>query len=49
MVNVEWHGQDYLHLKWHVVCPGLATPDLKEVDKTMDSTGIIFLFHEHAV
>ena len=20
VVNVEWHGQDYLHLKWHVVC-----------------------------
>ena len=26
VVNVEWHGQDYLHLKWHVVCSGLATP-----------------------
>ena len=24
VVNVEWHGQDYLHLKWHVVCFGLA-------------------------
>ena len=29
MVNVEWHGQDYLHLKWHVVCSGLATPVLE--------------------
>ena len=29
VVNVEWHGKDYLHLKWHVVCSGLATPDLK--------------------
>ena len=28
VVNVEWHGQDYLHLKWHVVCSGLATPGL---------------------
>ena len=28
VVNVEWHGQDYLHLKWHVVCSGLANPDL---------------------
>ena len=28
MFIVEWHGQDYLHLKWHVVCSGLATPDL---------------------
>ena len=28
VVKVEWHGQDYLHLKWHVVCPGLATPAL---------------------
>ena len=28
VVNVESHGQDYLHLKWHVVCSGLATPDL---------------------
>ena len=28
VVNVEWHGQDYLHLKWHVVCSGLATPVL---------------------
>ena len=28
VVNVEWHGQDYLHLRWHVVCSGLATPDL---------------------
>ena len=28
VVNVEWHGQDYLHLKWHVVCSGLATPDI---------------------
>ena len=28
MVNVEWHGQDYLHLKWHVVCSELPTPDL---------------------
>ena len=27
-VNVEWHGQDYLHLKWHVVCSGLATSGL---------------------
>ena len=26
VVNVEWHGQDYLHLKWHVVCSGLVTP-----------------------
>ena len=25
VVNVEWHGQDYLHLKWHVVCSGLVT------------------------
>ena len=25
VVKVEWHGQDYLHLKWHVVCSGLAT------------------------
>ena len=25
---VEWHGHDYLHLKWHVVCSGLATPAL---------------------
>ena len=28
MVNVEWHGQDYLHLKWHVVCSGFITPGL---------------------
>ena len=28
VVNVEWHGQDYLHLKWHMVCSGLATPAL---------------------
>ena len=28
VVNVEWHGQDYLYLKWHVVCSGLATPVL---------------------
>ena len=28
VVNVEWHGQDYLHLKWHMVCSGLATPGL---------------------
>ena len=28
VVNVEWHDQDYLHLKWHVVCRGLATPGL---------------------
>ena len=28
MVSVERHGQDYLHLKWHVACSGLATPDL---------------------
>ena len=28
VVNVEWHGQDYLHLKWHVVYSGFATPDL---------------------
>ena len=28
VVNVEWYGQDYLHLKWHVVCSGLATPAL---------------------
>ena len=28
MVKVKWHGQDYLHLKWHVVCCGLATPAL---------------------
>ena len=29
VVNVEWHGQDYLHLKWHVVCSGLATPGIE--------------------
>ena len=29
VVNVEWHGQDYLHLKWHVVCSGLATPGVE--------------------
>ena len=28
VVNVEWYGQDYLHRKWHVVCSGLATPNL---------------------
>ena len=28
MVKVEWHDQDYLHLKWHVVYRGLAIPDL---------------------
>ena len=28
VVNVEWHGQDYLHFKWHVVCFGLASPAL---------------------
>ena len=27
--NVEWHGQDYLHLKWHVVYSWLATPALE--------------------
>ena len=32
VVNVEWHGQDYLHLKWHVVCFGLATPDPSSVN-----------------
>ena len=30
VVNVEWHGQDYLHLKWHVVCSGLATPGIEQ-------------------
>ena len=29
MVNVEWQGQDYLHLMWHVVCSRLATPDVE--------------------
>ena len=29
LVNVEWHGQDYLHLKWHVVCSELATSGLE--------------------
>ena len=29
MVIVEWHAQDYLHLKWHVVCRGLATPAIE--------------------
>ena len=33
LVNVEWHDQDYLHLKRHVVCSGLATPDLKRFGK----------------
>ena len=28
VVNVEWHGQDYLHLKWHVVYSEFATPGL---------------------
>ena len=27
--GVEWHGQDYLYLRWHVVCSGLATPGLR--------------------
>ena len=26
VVNIEWHDQDYLYLKWYVVCPELATP-----------------------
>ena len=30
MVNVEWHGQDYLHLKWHVLYSVLATPVLRD-------------------
>ena len=30
VVNVKWHGQDYLHLKWHVVSSGLATPGLNK-------------------
>ena len=25
MVKIEWHDQDYLHLKWHVVRRELAT------------------------
>ena len=29
VVNVQWLGQDYLSLKWHVVCSGLATPVLE--------------------
>ena len=29
VVNVERHGQDCLHLKWHVVCSGLATSGLE--------------------
>ena len=33
--TVEWHGQDYLHLKWHVVFPGLATPDLDHLQMIM--------------
>ena len=28
VVNVEWHGQDYLLIKWHVVCSGVITPGL---------------------
>ena len=31
MDNAEWHDQDYLRLKWHVVCRGLATPGLIDV------------------
>ena len=33
LVNVKWHDEDYLHLKWHEVRHRLATPDL-------DSTSI---------
>ena len=32
VVNIEWHGQDYLHFKWHVVCSGLTTPAMDGVD-----------------
>ena len=31
MVNAEWHDQDYVHLEWHVVCRGLATPTLEGI------------------
>ena len=30
VVNLEYHDQDYLHLKWHVVGRGLATPILDD-------------------
>ena len=25
VVNVEWHGENYLHLKWRMVYSGLVT------------------------
>ena len=45
MVNVEWHGQDYLHLKWHVVCSRLATPDLNDEISIIFFTGFYSPFH----
>ena len=41
--NVEWHGQDYLLLKWHVLCSGLATAGLAH---GISRTGRRFL-HTH--
>ena len=38
MVKVEWHDQDYLYLKWHVVCRGLATPLLDTKNRRIKSS-----------
>ena len=49
VVKVEWHDQDYLHLKWHVVSSGLATPVLEHYDShsylSTSAFGAVLLHH----
>ena len=49
MVNVEWHGQDYLHLKWHVVCRGLATPALDRYDEDSNTSNTSAYFNVNGI
>ena len=48
MVNVKWHGQNYLHLKWHVIDSWLTTPGLYDsiISYVMSSLSV-FLRNKH--
>ena len=51
VVKVEWHDQDYLHFKWHVVCRGLATPALyqRSPDEYILAQASLTRKHAHAI
>ena len=40
VINVQWYGQDYLYLKWYVMCSALATPGLERGNSNIEKMSL---------